>query len=176
MRRVSTVAALVAAGMLALAGTATANVGDIDSVEIDDELTGTAQQVTVSGQVQCVSGVEYGVVAKVTQPPETATLGELTDQPETGTGTQGDADAEGVGAYGPDASDITDDNPCDGSAKDYDVVVQVNEGSDDFSDGDMGVELTVGTSAQDGERGPGPIVGDVENVFETVEFATDGAE
>ncbi len=176
MRRILLTALAAACGALLMAGTAAANVGDIESVEIDDALTGTAEQVEVSGSVSCAVSIEYGVIVKVTQPPELATLGELSGSPDTATGEQGDATAEGAGAFGPNFEGIQDDNPCGTDDTDYEVVVQLNEGSEeDFSDGDMGVELQVGTSANNGARGPGPIVGDLEFVFEVVDFTTEGA-
>jgi hypothetical protein len=153
MKRIMTTAALSAVGVLALAGTASADIGDIDDFEVDpSSFQGTATAAEISGDITCTTSIEYGIVLHVAQNPFDAAWSQDADE---------DADTEGVGAFGPNQGN-EDNSPCSTSNQDWELVVQVNRDSDPYEDGTtMGVQALAGTSANDGTRGPGPFVGDL---------------
>jgi hypothetical protein len=155
MRRITITAALAAAAVLALAGTASADVGDIDDFEVHgDESQGTATAAEISGDITCTTTIEYGIVLHVAQDDASDAWSQDADN---------DAEVEGVGAFGPNSDPGNNPNsPCSTSNQDWELVVQVNRDSDPYQDGTlMGVQALAGTSANDGERGPGPFVGDL---------------
>ncbi len=80
-----------------------------------------------------------------------------------------EASAEGVGAYGPNAGN-EDNSPCSQSLQSYDVTVQQNRDSGDFIDGEIGVAVIAGSSAENGDRGPGPFIGDLLVVADDPDF------
>ncbi len=92
--------------------------------------------------------------------------------------TDDPADAEGVGAFGPNFEPpvgMSDDQPCSQATSSYDVLVQQNRDSADFQGtqdepGEMGVVVIAGSSAENGDRGPGPFVGDMLGAEAEVEF------
>ena len=157
MKRIMTTAALSAVGVLALAGTASADVGDIDDFEVHgEESQGTATAAEISGDITCTTTIEYGIVLHVAQDPYDAAWSETASY---------DADVEGVGAFGPNQGNQAN-SPCSTSNQDWELVVEVNRDSDPYEDTgetseSMGVQALAGTSAEDGSRGPGPFVGDL---------------
>jgi hypothetical protein len=166
MRRITITAALAAAAVLALAGTASADVGDIDRLSIDEEFTGTAETVEASGDIRCTSSIEYGLVAGVEQPNNSGFF--FFYNADTGQPV-GDAQNEAVGAFGPNQGN-QDNSPCSTNIQDWDLVLQRNRDSGTFDTGAMGVFLTAGTSAEGGSRGPGPFIGDLGFTFDDVNF------
>lgn len=183
MRRTLILAALSVAGLFAAVGSAGANVGDINSVTTAGDLTATPNQLTVEGSVQCGPAVRYGLIVKAVQEGNNAPTGEGDDpafnenderfEPAVHerdpviVNSDEDYDTEGVGAFGPNNPGVNDDQPC-GTAADgtpYDLVVERNNGSQTFKSGSVGVLVVMGTTANNGSRGPGPIVGDVEAYY-----------
>lgn len=163
MRRILLIGSLTLVGALFGAASAAASPGDIQNVTINDRLNGTRNQVTVEGRVNCQHSTEFGVIVKVTQPPD---IGISTPR--------GNQRAEGVGAYGPSFQGVQEDNPCEPTPKRYDVVVERNFGSGPFANAPMGVLVTVGTPTEEGLAGPGPIAGDLEHLGERVRFSRGG--
>jgi hypothetical protein len=120
--------------------------------------------VEVNGKIRCAAVLDYGLWVKVVQPA-------------VGSTPRADSPVEGVGAFGPTAPPLQDDQPCRTELTDFDVVVQRNRGSRAFSDSDahqpprnMTVAVMVGTSSAGGMRGPGPVIGDLEHLVEDVSF------
>jgi hypothetical protein len=152
MRRITITAALAAAAVLALAGTASADIGDIDDFdEADDSASGTATAAQISGTIRCTTNVAYGLVLHVAQNSESGATTEVADN---------DAEVEGVGAFGPNAGNEAN-SPCTTSLQDWEVVVQVNRDSDPYQNNrTMGIFAVAGTSAENGDRSPGPFIGD----------------
>jgi hypothetical protein len=154
MRRITITAALAAAAVLALAGTASADVGDIDDFEVHgDESQGTATAAEISGDITCTTTIEYGIVLHVAQDDASDAWSQDADN---------DADVEGVGAFGPNSDPGNNPNsPCSTSNQDWELVVQVNRDSDPYQNNrTMGIFAVAGTSAENGDRGPGPFIGD----------------
>ena len=151
MKRIMATAALSAVGVLALAGTASADIGDIDEFVSDGDPSGTATAAQISGSIVCTTTIEYGLVVKVAQ-----------NEPD-GAFAQGggnDSDTEGVGAFGPSQGNEAN-SPCSTSNQNWEVVVQNNRDSDPYQDDTlMGIFSLAGTSAENGDRGPGPFIGD----------------
>ncbi len=164
MKRIMATAALSAVGVLALAGTASADVGDIETLSIDDPITGTAETVEVSGSISCTTSIEYGLVVGVgaehqrvrdvhrREHVQVERRHRRAELPE--------ADAQGVGAFGPNQGN-EDNSPCSSSTQDYEVTVQRNRDSATFQDGQIYAYVVAGTSAENGTRGPGPFIGDL---------------
>ncbi len=159
MKRLLLAAALGVVGLFAAAGTASADVGDITHLQTDSDLTGSASEVEVTGDIRCQATIDYGLVVKVTQnPPDTNSI-DGDDDP--------DSSSEGVGAFGPNQGN-ENNTPCSQSLQSFDVVVEQNRDSGDFFDwpgsssGPLGVIVVAGTSAENGDRGPGPFIGDME--------------
>jgi hypothetical protein len=160
-----TTAALSAVGVLALAGTASADVGDIETLSIDDPITGTAETVEVSGSISCTTSIEYGLVVGVAQNTNGAGVspGANTFKSNDATGAPNlaaEPDAQGVGAFGPNQGN-EDNSPCSSSTQDYEVTVQRNRDSETFQSGQIYAYVLAGTSADNGTRGPGPFIGDL---------------
>ena len=152
MRRITITAAIAAAGVLALAGTASADIGDIDDFDVFDAPQGTATAAEITGQITCTTGIEYGLVLHVAQNPDDAAYDDVADN---------DGDTEGVGAFGPNQGNEAN-SPCSTSSQEWQVVVQVNRDSDPYQDNvSMGMSAFAGTSAENGDRGPGPFIGDL---------------
>jgi hypothetical protein len=166
MKRIMATAALSAVGVLALAGTASADIGDIDRLSLDQQLSGTAETVEVSGTIRCTTTIEYGLVAVVAQDPAEGDV--FGSDPETGE-PGGDADVEGVGAFGPNQGNEAN-SPCTTNIQDYEVTVQRNRDSGTFQTGDMAAAVVAGTSAENGDRGPGPFIGDILSTADTIDF------
>ncbi len=143
-------------GLLVFTTSAVANVGDITDLTVG-EVSVAADGVVLQGEITCAASLEYGLIAKVTQPPGAA-----------GPNSDSNGDAEGVGAFGPNFAGVDDDQPCGTSAKAFDLAVQKNAESEDFDpNGDTGYSLTGATTADNGNRGPGPFIGDLSQVVET---------
>ncbi len=135
---------------------ATANVGDITDLSVE-EVSVAATGVILQGEITCAASLAYGVTAKVAQPPAAAAPNSSSD------GT-----AEGVGAFGPAFAGVDDDQPCGTSATPFDIAVQQNADSGAFDpEADTGYSVQAGTTADNGNRGPGPIVGDLEQVVDS---------
>ncbi len=166
MRRSLLAATLGATAAIITAAPAAADIGDIRDLSIDPQLGGTAEAVALSGQIRCTTQIDYGLIAKVVQPPDTLFDNVPTDN----------APIEGVGAYGPIQGNEAN-TPCSTSLQGYEVVVQRNRDSGSFSDTgahggpqNMGALVGAGTSAESGGRGPGPIIGDFEGIARAVDF------
>lgn len=192
MRRIFLGAAVAALGSMMFASVALANVGDIDALNIQSTgeiVTGEPpapqfpfsdrQGVLVDGTIFCSDGrntdgqpgdedtlaIDYGLWIKVKQNPNGENI-DTAEGSKTGSGTSsGNAAAEGVGAFGPDfdpPAGISDDQPCTNEGTSYDAVVFRNLGSGFFQEDDAAIFVGAGTSAENGSRGPGPFVGDME--------------
>lgn len=166
MRKTLTLAALTAGGVLAMGGTAAANVDDIEELNVNGTAAGSASALTIQGTISCDADLGYGVIVKViTGAADTTTGGDQTTE----------ADAQGVGAFGPNFEGVQDDQPCvqadtgTGSETNFDVTVANNAEATPFTGTAGSVQLLAGTTA-DG-RGPGPIVGDVEIVQQALTVA-----
>jgi hypothetical protein len=173
MRRITITAALAAAAVLALAGTASADIGDIDFLDVERNsegdgnetaIQGTAETAEVEGRIRCTTTIDYGLIVKVSQP-------EGGEEEVEGDATGNDGEAEGVGAFGPNQGN-EGNSPCSSSLQPYEVVIQRNRDSGTFDDNtqDTGVLVMAGTSAENGDRGPGPFVGDLEETDEDLDF------
>ncbi len=165
MRRITLAAMLAVGGLLATSSVASADIGDIDEFSLDQELTGTASTVDVSGQIRCTTEIDYGLIVGVAQDPPSPEV--FFSDPESGEHLN--ASVEGVGAYGPNQGN-EDNTPCSQSLQSWDVTVQQNRDSGDFEDGSMGVVASAGTSAENGDRGPGPFIGDLVHTADNVQF------
>jgi hypothetical protein len=163
MRGITITAALAVAAVLGLAGTASADIGDIDYLDVEgfettgsEPVQGTAEVAQVEGRIRCTTSIPYGLIVKVTQPAdEFFIFGEDND----------DRDIEGVGAYGPNQGNEAN-SPCSTSLQPYEVAVQRNRDSGTYRDGfEIGVTVVAGTSAENGDRGPGPFIGDMETTL-----------
>lgn len=197
MRKTLTLAALTAGGALAMSGTAAANTGDIEDVSTEGALTGSGQSVTVEGAITCSATLEYGLIVQVAQDADNAgpTGPSLIEDPD------GDGDteeppvsaqnheedpravvntdeifpAEGVGAFGPNRDGATNaEVRCAQNERTFDVVVERNQGSQPFEAGSVGVFVLAGTTADEGQRGPGPFIGDMSLYYAVSTFATGG--
>ncbi len=164
MRRTLFVGTLAAVGVLALAGTASADIGDIDTFTINDDPEGTATAAEVSGTISCTTTIEYGLVGKVSQGEDGTDPAQENGSPSDGSGaSDNDEDVEGVGAFGPNSDPGNNPNsPCSTSNQSWEIVIQNNRDSGPYENGDMGQLVFAGTSANDGDRGPGPFIGDLE--------------
>lgn len=183
MRRTLTLAALTGGAVLAMGGTAAANVGDVVSVTTEGALTGTPNSVTVQGSITCAESLRYGLVVQAVQtaentgPGDTGTRGasvRAATHEGTADGTlvnrAGNYPTESVAAFGPA---ILDNGTCNQSERSFDVVVEQNVGSQQFQDGTVGVFVAGNTSANNGNRGPGPFVGDVYNYYAVSSLAVE---
>ena len=164
MRRILLAALLAVAGALGTAATASADIGDITEFGIaNSDINGTAETAEVEGVIRCTTTIEYGLVLKVSQNgPDGAT--DPAPNPPSDTN---DSDAEGVGAFGPNANPGNNPNsPCNTNLKSWDLVVERDRDSDTFANtngnSSMGIFALAGTSAENGDRGPGPFIGDSE--------------
>lgn len=164
--RPRTIAALVAGLLVSLSAAAPAagTVGDLEHLSLAPVLSGDAESVEVNGAIRCAAMLDYGLWVKVVQPA-------VAPNPRA------DSPVEGVGALGPTAPPLQDDQPCGTELTDFDVVVQRNRGSDSFSDSgafqpprNMTVLVVAGASTGGGTRGPGPVIGDLEFLVEDVSF------
>ena len=153
MRRISLIAALAAVGVLALAGTASADIGDIDTFTINDDPEGTATTAEVSGTISCTTTIEYGLVGKVAQDED--------DDPAVpdggdGRATNNDEPVEGVGAFGPNQGNDPN-SPCSTNIQSWEIVIQNNRDSGPYEDGGMG-QLRVRRHLGEQRRPrPGPV-------------------
>jgi hypothetical protein len=162
MRRILLSAVVGVASVLATATTASADVGDIRNLSVTDPLQGTAELAEVSGSIRCTTTIQYGLVVGVAQP---TTEGAFDFIPETGEPEVEEPEVQGVGAFGPNAGNEAN-SPCSTTLQDWEVVVERNRDSGTYRDTDDtgdGVDLIVfaGTSAENGDRGPGPFIGDL---------------
>jgi hypothetical protein len=164
MRRISLIAALSAVGLLALAGTASADIGDIDRFTIDENPQGTATDAEVSGTISCTTSIEYGLVGKITQ-DDNGTDPAFPDGGDGSGATSNNEPVEGVGAFGPNQGNEAN-SPCSTSNQSWEIVIQNNRDSGPYEDGaSTGLLVFAGTSADNGNRGPGPFIGDLEYGF-----------
>lgn len=162
IRRTLLTAVLGVAAALAMATTASADIGDIRNLSVDDPVTGTAELAEVSGEIRCTTTIEYGLIVAVAQPESEEDSSFLFD--EEGEPLGPEQDIQGVGAFGPNAGNEAN-SPCTTNLKSYEVVVERNRDSGTFQDSDdceCGIDVIVaaGTSAENGDRGPGPFIGD----------------
>ena len=98
-----------------------------------------ASEVEVTGTIRCQATIEYGLWAGVGQSNGNADNGTFFANNDNDQ-TSNNADAEGVGAYGPNFDPpvgISDDSPCSQSLSSYDVLVQQNRDSGDFEGDDQ---------------------------------------
>ena len=161
MRRILFAASLAAACVLGTTGTASADIGDIRTFGIsEDDPEGTAETAEIEGVIRCTTTIEYGLIIKVSQSgPEAAT--DPAPNPPSDTN---DGDIEGVGAFGPNAGNEAN-SPCSTNLQSWQLVVERNRDSGTFQDRTAtgtGVFALAGTSAENGDRGPGPFIGDSE--------------
>jgi hypothetical protein len=157
------VALVVGAGALAAASPASAEVGDIVFIEIDDvNVVQDGEAAIARGQVGCDRDLTFGMGVKVTQ-----------NSPDTDFESEQNSDSEGVTVSGPGREQLQDDQPCEDTEDDpsgsaFDVLVQVNDDSDAFDQGaTAGVQIGMGTQSA---GAPDPFVGDLE--FESTETNT----
>jgi hypothetical protein len=163
VRRTLLVGTLAVVGVLALAGTASADIGDIDTFTIDDDPQGTATDAEVSGTISCTTSIEYGLVGKVSQEEFGTDPAQTEGSPSNGSGaTTNNQDVEGVGAFGPNQGNEAN-SPCSTSVQGWEIVIQNNRDSGPYEDNEWTGQLVfAGTSAVNGTRGPGPFIGDLE--------------
>ncbi len=168
MKRIIATAALSAVGVLALAGTASADIGDIQELSVDEPLSGSSDAVEVTARLTAgrdrVRPRRRGCAAWQGNAPDGTFVQNQNPAEDE------EQAAEGVGASGPNfapPAGVSDDNPCSQTIRSWDVVVQQNRGSDDFQDGRVEVLALAGTSAEFGTRGPGPFIGDALGVQDT---------
>jgi hypothetical protein len=67
------------AAVLALAGTASADIGDIDDFDVFGDPQGTATAAEITGQITCTTTIEYGLVLHVAQNPAGAAYDDVAD-------------------------------------------------------------------------------------------------
>lgn len=166
-RMYGAITAAVLLATLAFAPTASADKNDIGFLDIDSPLTGTSESVTVEGVIGCETSIDFGLIVTAQQRDGIETF-------RPGVQIES-ATAEAVGAFGPAFPPLNTNRCPSFDLGPFDVVVEHGRDSGPFRDGLVDVQITAGTSAENGARGPGPIVGDVATVYDFVPLEIDGA-